>query len=407
MSANGGPRNDFRAASGLKHWPSALTGMDPAGFADPPPGPGLLEAARAGGAAMITSARRMTGAGRAPGTALVASAAILLGLLAAGLFIVSLAAQYRYVLGVKHQSVPSAIEAVGLDAGMIVFSLLALGLAMAGQSARIERALIVVCAVASAGQNYAAADVASPRSVAAYLTPPLFLALVVDRVIAVVRRHVLGDAERSVWAAVGRSLAAAARLLGLVLLYLLRLVLAPPSTAAGLRRLVLNATPVPAAPPAATRGAGIELRPVTEPPVPAGASGEGRPAPAAARPAAAVRAPAAEGGHAARGGAHAGQAARQGGASARRPRNKSLAADRPPPVTYEVVAAHYADQLAAGQVPSGKDIRAQFRIGSDKAGEFYARLAAAAAGRPADKQPASRPCGPRPGNVSPAWDNPP
>ena len=87
---------------------------------------------------------------------------------------------------------------------MAVFSLLALGLAMAGQSARIERALIVVCAVASAGQNYAAAVVTSPRSVAAYVMPPLFLALVVDRVVAVVRRHVLGDAERSVWAAVGR-----------------------------------------------------------------------------------------------------------------------------------------------------------------------------------------------------------
>ena len=159
----------------------------------------------------------------------------------------SLAAQYRYVLAVKHQSVPSAIEAIGLDAGMTVFSLLALGLAMAGQPARIERALIVVCAVASAGQNYAAADVTSPRSVAAYVMPPLFLALVVDRVVAVVRRHVLGDADRSVWAAVGQGLAATAKGLGLVLLYLLRLVLALPSTSAGLRRLVLIATPLPAA----------------------------------------------------------------------------------------------------------------------------------------------------------------
>jgi hypothetical protein len=130
---------------------------------------------------------------------------------------------------------------------MAVFSLLALGLAMAGQSARIERALIVVCAVASAGQNYAAADVTSPRSVAAYIVPPLFLALVVDRVVAVVRRPVLGDAERSVWAAVGRGLGAVAKGLGLVLLYLLRFALAPPSTSAGLRRVVLNATPLPEA----------------------------------------------------------------------------------------------------------------------------------------------------------------
>ena len=212
-----------------------------------PRGPGLFEVGRASGERMITNVRRLAGADRAPGSALVSAATILLGLLAAGLFVVSLTAQYRYVFAVKHQSVPSAIEAVGLDVGMAVFSLLALGLAMAGQSARIERALIVVCAVASAGQNYAAADVTSPRSVAAYVVPPLFLALVVDRVVAVVRRHVLGDAERSVWAAVGRGLAAALEGLGLGVLYLLRLVLAPPSTSAGLRRLVLIAAPLPAA----------------------------------------------------------------------------------------------------------------------------------------------------------------
>jgi hypothetical protein len=76
--------------------------------------------------------------------------------------------------------------------------------------------------------------------------PPLFLALVVDRVVAVVRRHVLGPAERSVWATVGRAAAAVAKAFGLVLLYLLRLVLAPRETSTGLRRIVLNAAPLPA-----------------------------------------------------------------------------------------------------------------------------------------------------------------
>jgi len=212
-----------------------------------PRGPGLFEVGHVNGERFITNVRRLAGADRAPGSALVSAAAILLGLLAAGLFVVSLAAQYRYVFAVKHESVPSAIEAIGLDAGMTIFSLLALGLAMAGQPARIERALIVICALASAAQNYAAADVTSPRSVAAYVMPPLFLALVVDRVVAVVRRHVLGDAERSVWATAGRGLAATARGLGLVLLYLLRFILAPPSTGAGLRRVMLNAAPLPAA----------------------------------------------------------------------------------------------------------------------------------------------------------------
>jgi len=248
-----------------------------------PRGPGLFEVGRVNGERLITNVRRIAGADRAPGSALVSAATILLGLLAAGLFVVSLTAQYRYVFAVKHQSVPSAIEAVGLDVGMAVFSLLALGLAMAGQSARIERALIVICAVASAGQNYAAADVTSPRSVAAYVMPPLFLALVVDRVVAVVRRHVLGDAERSVWAASGRGVAVAVRGLGLVLLYLLRLVLAPPSTGAGLRRIVLDAAPLPEAPrpPVAvplisTEPPAIDRPPVTEPPELEGASKRAR-----------------------------------------------------------------------------------------------------------------------------------
>jgi hypothetical protein len=56
----------------------------------------------------------------------------------------------------------------------------------------------------------------------------------------VVRRHVLGEHERSPW------LAAAP-----LVLYLARLVLAPPSTAAGLRRWLLLKTPLPAATPLA------------------------------------------------------------------------------------------------------------------------------------------------------------
>jgi len=64
--------------------------------------------------------------------------------------------------------------------------------------------------------------------------PPVFLAVVVDRVVAVVRRHVLGDSERSAWTGFGR-----------VVLYVLRFVLAMPSTAKGLRRQVLILAPLP------------------------------------------------------------------------------------------------------------------------------------------------------------------
>jgi hypothetical protein len=239
-----------------------------------PRGPGLFEIARESAGRAITNIRELAGRESRPGRVLVNAAAILLGLLAAGLLGVSLAAQYEYILRAKHDQVTaSAVEALALDAGMIIFSLLALGLARAGQSARIERALIVVCAFGSAGMNYAAADVTSPRSVAAYVMPPVFLAIVTDRVIAVVRRHVLGmEAERSAWAVLGRAALAVLGAAAQVLLYGLRLVLAPGSTLGGLRRCVLLATPLPAAAapaaallPAGDAGTRIERCPAVEP----------------------------------------------------------------------------------------------------------------------------------------------
>jgi Protein of unknown function (DUF2637) len=186
------------------------------------------------------------GTGRPPGSALIAVAAWLLALIGGGALFVSFSAQYAYILAVRRQDAASVTEALLLDLLMIVFTLLALGLSRAGQPARAERALILLCAAASAYMNVAAADVASPRSVAAYAVAPVALAVVVDRVVAVIRRHVLADQQPSAWTIVGRAAAAAARIGGLVLLYLLRLALAAPETARGLRRMVLAATPLPA-----------------------------------------------------------------------------------------------------------------------------------------------------------------
>ena len=159
MSTNSVPcaANDYRAASGLPRRPVALADQVPDGAH--PRGPGLFEVVRGSGERMITNVRRIAGAERAPGSRLVLAATILLGLLAAGLFVVTLNAQYKYIFAAKGQQIPSVIEAASLDLGMAIFTLLALGLAMAGQAARIERALIVACALGSAAQNYAAADV--------------------------------------------------------------------------------------------------------------------------------------------------------------------------------------------------------------------------------------------------------
>ncbi len=199
------------------------------------------------------SVRRRGEAGRAPGSVLIAVAAWLLALIGGGALFVSFSAQYAYILAVRRQDVASVIEALLLDLLMIVFTLLALGLSRTGQPARAERVLILACAAASSYMNVAAADVASPRSVAAYAVAPVALAVAVDRVVAVIRRHVLADRQPSAWALLGRAVAAAARIGSLVLLYGLRFALAAPQTARGLRRMVLDAAPLPplTEPPAA------------------------------------------------------------------------------------------------------------------------------------------------------------
>ena len=176
---------------------------------------------------------------------LISAAAWLLVLIGGGALYVSFDAQRQYVLAVRHHQAAAIIEALLLDLLMIVFTLLALGLSRAGKSSRTERALILACAAASAYMNVSDADTASPRSVAAYILAPLTLAVVVDRVVAVIRRHVLADEEPSAWAALGRAAAAAARLAGLLVLYALRFALAPPETATGLRRFILQAAPLP------------------------------------------------------------------------------------------------------------------------------------------------------------------
>jgi hypothetical protein len=179
---------------------------------------------------------------------LIAVAAWLLTLIGGGALFVSFSAQYAYIFTVRRQSAASVIEALLLDLLMIVFTLLALGLSRAGKPARAERILILACAAASSYTNVAAADVASPRSVVAYAIAPVALAVVVDRVVAVIRRHVLADREPSAWSTVGSTAAAVARITGLVLLYCLRLALATPETARGLRRMVLDAAPLPTLP---------------------------------------------------------------------------------------------------------------------------------------------------------------
>jgi hypothetical protein len=186
-----------------------------------------------------------------PGSRLIGTGGVLLFLLGLGLLAVSFAAQYQYVLHERHQHIASLIEAGALDVGLIIFSLLALGLARAGLSAKIERAAVIGCAIGSAVMNYAAADVTSPRSVLAYCMPPVFLAFVVDRVVRTIQRHVLGmDEARSPWSVLADTARRITRFWLLSVLYSLRFVIDRRGTWAGVKRAIILATPLPEAPAA-------------------------------------------------------------------------------------------------------------------------------------------------------------
>ena len=292
------------------------------------------------------------GAARRPGARLIWASTLGLAVLALATFYVSFRAQFTFMYAVKHQDLPALIEALIADVAMVTCSLLALGMARAGQPAKVARLLVVLFAGLSAGMNYLAADVSSFRSVAVYVMPPAVFAVCTDQTVAVIRRHGLGIAEDSAWGVLGRLVLAAARFAGIILLYGLRFILAPAETATGLRRMVLNAAPLP--------GAGQE-HPVPEvtsetAPVPETALGtvpEVIPRPALeAVPLIPERS---------------------------RERPPPAPGKQPGPATPERLAEFYASDLASGRVPSKRQIKREWPVGYDTASDLHDHLTAALA----------------------------
>ena len=160
-------------------------------------------------------------AARRPGARLIWASTLGLAVLALATFYVSFRAQFTFMYAVKHQDLPALIEALIADVAMVVCSLLALGMACAGQPAKVARLLVVLFAGLSAGMNYLAADVSSFRSVAVYVMPPVVFAVCTDQTVAVIRRHGLGIAEDSAWTVLGRLVIAAVRLAGIIVLYVI------------------------------------------------------------------------------------------------------------------------------------------------------------------------------------------
>ncbi len=186
------------------------------------------------------------------------NAAAGLGVLAAAAAAVSFTAQYRMVDAARHLPVIAALEAAVPDAAALVFASLGIALALHGRRALRARALNLAAVGASVVMNVLAAG-PGWRNLAIWALPPVAYALASDTLIGVVRARAIARHQH-----LGTALAADAPTPlanhGGLVLWLLRLALAPISTLAGFRGWVLAECPVapgrrarPAPPPAASR----------------------------------------------------------------------------------------------------------------------------------------------------------
>ncbi|HXR27564.1 MAG TPA: hypothetical protein VN771_06845, partial [Candidatus Baltobacteraceae bacterium] len=128
------------------------------------------------------------------------------------------------------------------DAGALVFASLGIALALHGKRAIRARALNVGCVGLSLAMN-AIASAPGWRDLAIWVMPSAVYALASDTLIGVVRAHVIARASHA-----GQALAdddsTPMAIVGGMLLWLLRLALAPLSTVAGFRRWAVQECPV-------------------------------------------------------------------------------------------------------------------------------------------------------------------
>src|ERR1700761_327088 len=196
-------------------------------------------------AAADTNAENVSGsrpAKFAPGQPRVGLSAAAAGLcvLAGAAAAVSYAAQYRLVYSARHLAVAAALEAAIPDAAALVFACLGTALALNGRRAIRARLLNAASAGASVFMNVIAA---APgwRDLAVWAMPPTAYALASDTLIGVVRTGAVARHPALAGPAREFSFLAAA---GWLVLWLLRLTVAPRSTLAGFRAWVLEECPV-------------------------------------------------------------------------------------------------------------------------------------------------------------------
>jgi hypothetical protein len=161
--------------------------------------------------------------------------------LAAAAATVSFTAQYRMVYATRHLKIVAALEAAIPDAAALVFASLGVALALHGRRAIRARTLNLASVCTSVFMNTIAA---APgwRNLAIWAMPPVAYALASDTLIGVVRAWTLArhhDLAGPLPSDPATPLAA----VGGLILWLLRLTLAPVSTLAGFRAWVLAECP--------------------------------------------------------------------------------------------------------------------------------------------------------------------
>ncbi len=203
-------------------------------------------------------------------------AGVAVGLVAVAAAAVSYEAQWRLVYRDKHELGVSYIQAAIPDLGSLVFACFGIALALHGKRAIRARLLNVLCVGISITMNALAAR-PGWTGLAVWVMSPVIYALASDTLIGVVRAYVVARHQR-LHEALADDGITPLQLVGAVLLWLLRLVWAPPSTLKGFHRWVKS---LPTAPPIRQQAAGAE-RPEVAPAVPQAVHGPKRERPAIA-----------------------------------------------------------------------------------------------------------------------------
>ncbi|MHB1818388.1 MAG: hypothetical protein ACYCO9_10190 [Streptosporangiaceae bacterium] len=172
----------------------------------------------------------------------LAAAMVSLAVLAAAAAAVSFAAQYRMVLAAKGSAPVAGLEAGIPDVAALIFATLGIALALHGKRA-IRARVLNVAAVGTSVLMNALAAAPGWRAAAIWVMPPVAYAIASDTLIGVVRAHAIAR-HKALNAALAEDDATPLAIVGGLLLWLLRLLVAPVSTLGGFRAWVVEECPV-------------------------------------------------------------------------------------------------------------------------------------------------------------------